>query len=671
MKFEITKPDYEKNPYTGMGRSHWLEVSHFYLEGIFKHVKSIDSPIIVPKHSDEVGYPNPTSPAWRLAAERFEGLARSFLIAAPLLHNEPEAVVGGYALKTYYKQAILNGATPGHPSYLLSLEQIMETAENGERAFQHTCECASLTIGLYMCKSVIWDTYTQAEKDTIAAYLSEFGHSYTGHHNWRLFNMLILAFLSMEGYTINEETMRDHAATILSYYAGDGWYRDGHLFDYYCPWAFHVYGPLWNVWYGYEKEPYIASKIEAYSNTFVETYPRFFDQDAHVTMWGRSSIYRSAAAAPLAANFLLKKATANAGLARRIASGSLLQFATKEECFYEGVPSLGFYKPFSPLVQSYSCAASPFWLANTFVCLYLPEDHPFWTAKEENGVWEELNNTHTVLDAPGIVLDNHLENGFTEFRTGKTSMRVGNTSLNSYSRVAFHSGFTWEDFSYEGEETMQYSLQYEGVESSSIPNLILYGREKECVLYRKQYFDYVDTFQNQASIDLADFTIPYGHLRVDKMRIPDKPYRLTFGSYGMPLDREVTVQERKEIGGANGKAIILRTSRGQIALVTYKGFDNMATKRRKDVSPVSDESMLIYAETTRKVHYAYKDYVLISAILTKNNEEEWTDEELFPVAKMTFTDKEQCGGYGPIEIRLKNGESYTVDYEGLEGHLRV
>lgn len=671
MKFEITEPDYKKNPYTGMGRSHWLEISHFYLEGIFRHVKSIDSPILVPKHSDEVGYPNPTSPAWRLAAERFEGLARSFLIAAPLLHNEPEAVVGGYALKTYYKQAILNGVTPGHPSYLLNLEQIMETAENGERAFQHTCECASLTIGLYMCKSVIWDTYTQEEKDIIAAYLSEFGHSYTGHHNWRLFNMLILAFLSMEGYTINEETMRDHAAVILSYYAGDGWYRDGHLFDYYCPWAFHVYGPLWNVWYGYEKEPYIASKIEAYSNTFVATYPRFFDQDAHVTMWGRSSIYRSAAAAPLAANFLLKKATANAGLARRIASGSLLQFATKEECFYEGVPNLGFYKPFSPLVQSYSCAASPFWLANTFVCLYLPEDHAFWTAKEENGVWEDSNNSHTVLDAPGIVIDNHLENGFTEFRTGKISMKVGKASLNSYSRVAFNSGFTWEDFSCEGEETMQYSLQYEGAESSSIPNLILYGEEKDGVLYRKQYFDYVDTFQNQASIDLADFAIPYGHLRVDKMRIPDKPYRLTFGSYGMPLEGKVNVEERKETEGANGKAIILKGSRGQIALVTYTGFDNMATKTRKGVSPVSDESMFVYGETTRKVQYAYKDYVLISAILTKANGEEWTDKELFPVAKIVFTDKEQCGGYGPVQMSLKNGESYTIDYEGLEGRLRV
>lgn len=136
-----------------------------------------------------------------------------------------------------------------------------------------------LVIGLSICREVIWENYTKAEKDRIADYLSNFGHSYTGHHNWRLFNMLILAFLDREGYPIDHGMMRDHAAAILSYYAGDGWYRDGHLFDYYCPWAFHVYGPLWNQWYGYEKEPYIAAKIEEYSNRLVETFHRMFDEE--------------------------------------------------------------------------------------------------------------------------------------------------------------------------------------------------------------------------------------------------------------------------------------------------------------------------------------------------------------------------------------------------------
>ena len=62
------------------------ELSHFFLEGIFQHVKHMEDPILVPRHEFAVSYPQPGGPKWRLAAERFEGLARSFLIAAPLLH---------------------------------------------------------------------------------------------------------------------------------------------------------------------------------------------------------------------------------------------------------------------------------------------------------------------------------------------------------------------------------------------------------------------------------------------------------------------------------------------------------------------------------------------------------------------------------------------------------
>ena len=85
----------------------------------------------------------------------------------------------------------------------------------------------------------------------------------------------------------------------------------------------------------------------------------------------------------------------NPGLARRIASGALMQFFGRDDILYEGAPVLGFYGPFTPMVQSYSCAESPLWLGKAFLCLELPEDHPFWTAREENGVWEKLKEGET------------------------------------------------------------------------------------------------------------------------------------------------------------------------------------------------------------------------------------------------------------------------------------
>lgn len=673
MKFTLQEPDYRLSPYTGMTRKHWLEISHFYLEGIFRHVKRSDDPILVPRHEFAVSYPQPGGPKWRLAAERFEGLARSFLIAAPLLHNEPEAKVCGYSLREYYARQILLSVTPGTPNYLLRVEEIRPEALPGERAFQHTCECASLVIGLDMCREVIWDCYTQKERDRIADYLSDFGHSHTGHHNWRLFNMLILAFLDAAGYEVDRGMMRDHAQAIVSYYAGDGWYRDGHLFDYYCPWAFHVYGPLWNCWYGYEKEPYLAGKIEEYSNILVGTYPRMFDEDGHVTMWGRSGTYRSAASAPLAANFLLKRHTADAAWARRITSGAVLQFAQREECFFEGVPCLGFYGPFRPFVQTYSCAASPFWLANAFVCLMLPADHPFWTETEKNGCWEELEEGETkttVLDGPGIVTDNHKDTGITEFRTGKVLMEKRYASLNAYSRLSFNSQFPWEDFDYKGAEAMQYSLTVDGKDEVWVPNILMYGGERDGVLYRKEYFDFAFTFQDKSSIDLADFPVSHGLIRADKVRIPDKPYTLTLGAYGMADRGDVETEERRcPVTGA--RAVIMKSAQGQVAFVLYDGWDEIHVVKRNGVSPMADKSQMLCAASRRNQYYEYRPYMMISAVLTKKDGGEWTDEALFPIAKIRYTDPEGCGGYGPVFLEMKDGRMVTVDYEALEGRLTV
>lgn len=94
-------------------------------------------------------------------------------------------------------------------------------------------------------------------------------------------------------------------------------------------------------------------------------------------MWGRSCIYRNGATGPLAANFFLRSPKADPGRARRIASGSLLQFLTRDDFLYKGVPTLGFYDQFTPLVQGYSCAESPLWLGKAFLCLELPPEHPF------------------------------------------------------------------------------------------------------------------------------------------------------------------------------------------------------------------------------------------------------------------------------------------------------
>lgn len=663
MKYVNTTPDFNLSPYTGMTKKHWMEVAEFLLEGLFTNIKGWDDPIIVKRADESVGYPSKGESGWNIKAEQFEGLARSFMLAGPVIENNPEITIGGYNLADYYANQILKALDPASPNFVGGIAYLQKHSGMVNLPFQQTCECAALVISLMASKEHIWDKYTKSEQDIIARYLSEMGHYRTHRHNWRLFNMLILAFLDLNGYEIDKAVMNDHATNILSYDVGEGWYRDGQTFDYYSPWAFQVYGPLWNNWYGYEHAPEMAKAIEASSNELMKSYPNFFDKDGHVNMWGRSTIYRNAAASPLAANFLLENHTMDPGLARRILSGSLMQFVTKEEMFVHGVPCLGFYGPFNPMVQDYSCAMSPFWFSKAFLCLSLEDDHPFWTATENNGEWEEGTDKEINLVGPGINILNHKETGTTEIRTSKVMLAADHKGKEQYSRLAFNTKFPWEAANKQGLMSMQYSL------GDSIPNTIMYSGIKEGVLYRRAYFDFEGVLWNAPYIDLADIPLDNGILRIDRVNIVEKPYDLNLSHYGLPhIDGHIDVHKHLD---QKTPAIIAKTKGLQLAMVTYRGWHHMDVVTNTKTNPVTDESTLIYANTKEEKLYGQSNYILITAMLHKTDDSDWTDDALYPVKDIIFENEKSGGNQGTITIILKNGKTYTVDFKGQEGRLSI
>lgn len=696
MVFQPKHTDFTLSPYTGLTRQSWIEAGEYMLTGIFQHIKSFDDPVVVPRQETKITYPhldaNGEAPLAQRKAEMFEGLTRSFFIAAPLLHIKPELTVCGYKLKDYYKNQILRSCTPGDANFVGTYEELQDITGHSDpfRAFQQTVETCALVIGLWASREVIWESCTKAEKDVVAAFLTSFAHANTVPQNWRMFNMLDMAFLHMEGYPIDREIMLDHAQAILDYYVGDGWYRDGQSFDYYSCWAFNFYAPLWNQWYGYENEPFLAQKFEEYSNRLMESFPDFFDADGFTNMWGRSCIYRFASTSPFDGNMMLRHPTADAGLARRIASGSLMQFLSREDFSWEGIPTMGFYGQFSPLVQGYSCAESPFWMGKAFLCLHLPEDHPFWTAKENNGTWEKLGENEvkqTALDGPALCFTNHKANGETVLRTGKIVKNIGDKhGLWNYAKLCFNTKYPWEATPQVGAgsrlpvvtdevESQQYVLKDLTYNNLSLANATFWGGVRDGILYRRQYFDYrlnTETHWMQG-LFLADFPVPYGIVRVDKMKLFRRPIRFTLGAYGFP-DNGTTVKEYRE-GGA--KAIVLcgKDAAGkprQLAMTIYDGWDDLDVIYSTGTNPDSQQSIVVYAAAERKKQYGgCEPYVMISQVITKEGEQAFTQEEIFPIRSVAYTDKAGCGTFGPVTIALKNGQTRVVDYEGMEGNLRL
>lgn len=690
--FEPKHVDYELSPYTGLTRESWIEAAEYLLGGIFQNIKDFEDPVVMPRKETKVTYPHSADAVWEIKAEYFEGLARSLFIAAPLIHIKPELVINDIHIRDYYKNQILRSCTPGDNVYVGSYAECRELSKdpNPFRAFQQTVETCALVICLWMSKAEIWDTYTKAERDVIADFLSEYAHGNTVPQNWRLFNMLDLAFLNMEGYAIDADIMREHAQAILAYYAGDGWYRDGHSFDYYSCWAFNVYAPLWNEWYGYEHEPYLAKRFEENSNALMRTYADFFDADGFTNMWGRSNIYRNAATSAFDGNMMLRDSKADPGLARRISSGSLMQFLGREDFLYKGVPTLGFYGQFTPLVQGYSCAESPFWLGKAFLCLHLPADHPFWTAKENNGTWEKLSGKEvktTTLNGPALCFSNHRANGETILRSGKVvKSRTDVHGMWNYSKLCFNTKYPWESAPCEAVESaplafveaQQYVLHDMTTDTCDRANVTFWHGERDGVLYRRQFFGYeleTECHWIQA-VNLADYTVPYGVMRADKIRLFRKPVGLTLGAYGFPDNGTEIITREQEYEGGTARAVILKgkdfTGRGrQLAMTIYDGWDSLKTVNSTGTNPDSECSVIVYAETARCEHNRYEQAVLISQVITKEELSDFADDELFPIQKITYTDPQSRGGYGPVTIKHRDGTVKTIDFDGIEGQLML
>lgn len=247
----------------------------------------------------------------------------------------------------------------------------------------------------------------------------------------------------------------------------------------------------------------------------------YYAGDGWTNMWGRSNIYRNAATSAFDGNMLLHESMGNPGLARRISSGSLMQFLGRDDFLYKGVPALCF--------------------------------------------------------------SNHEANGETILRTGKVVKNKGDVhGMWNYSKLCFNTKYPWEAIP---------SVQPEAADGKEACGV-------ECHWMQ--------------AVNLADFAVPDGIFRADKLRLHRAPIELTLGSYGFPDNgTEITEKECSE-----GKAVILkgRDSQGnekQMAMTIYYGaWKDLRMLHSEGTNPDSEKSIVLYAYGDRKKQYGYEPYIL-------------------------------------------------------------
>lgn len=641
--FTLRRPDYRKSPYTGMTREHWIQAGEYLLKGAFGYIRTLDDPMYFPKQLEKT-YPKNDG---QIPVAKLEGLARTLFIAAPLLKNNPDLMMNGIKVADYYRHQLASISNPESDNYI-------PHRKGGPS--QTLLELGSLAISMGAVREILWEPLTKVQKDALAATMLSYGEGPTIGSNWMFFNVFILSFLKEQGYTVDEGYLESNLKKLLARYRGEGWYNDAPAYDYYSAWAYQTYGPIWAEMFGKRQFPELARQFLANQHDMAVNYPYMFSREGRMNMWGRSICYRFAAVAPLALLEYDRSGEVNYGWMRRIASATLLQFLERPEFLEDGVPTMGFYGPFAPAVQIYSCRGSVYWCGKAFLSLLLPEDAEFWTATENNGPWEKELEKGKVYNkfqpATNLLITDYPNCGGAEMRSWCHETVAGDwqkfRSSENYNKLAYHTEFPWMADGKNGEISMNYGTRNREGRWEVLRLYTFKGFEDG--VYRR---DAVLETDSTVKYQLADIPLPDGTLRVDRITVSE-PAEICLGHYSLPCPETGIRETHRRAGGQEFP--VLSDGSYELAMIPLAGWRKVYAVYPEGLHPVSEKCALLMASD--RLEAGSKIYVTLQLWKRKDDGKGFTEKELNPVESVEVSENRKS-----VTIRLATGEVKIVRFD--------
>jgi hypothetical protein len=639
----VFKPqERDKNsPLTGMGRDQWIEAGKYLLhryEGLYD------------KEAQEYLPPDPRDQVQ--ISRRFELFTRMALLIAPLAKADP-------SLRIYSESAVdflcreIRRYTDEDSADWIGIPQ-------GEKSPFQLVQWAGLVMALWCAPEDVWVSLGKVGQHKALQSLNVAAHSRTNTHNWRFFNVLAFAFLSEHGFPFDQEQEYEHLEQLSSWYAGDGWYRDGHDFDYYTAWAFQAYTALWCSRPRSHTYSAIREQFLHRFRIFLHTYPRFFSREGYSLLWGRSAVYRFAASAPFPLAFTVADNLVEGGLARKICSGNLLQFLQRDNIWDGAIPSLGYYRAFPPMIQPYTATSSFGWMHKVFSCLSLPPSSPFWSAPEIETPWYRGSASTEALQltGPALMVANDASSGDVYLFPGK----VRTYGHPCYNRLVYSAHNLLEaDPTKEAGGMSYYAKTTEPDATTDLRvSRTRFGGFSSGVMYRQIYLGDRDGHHSEGIlIDLADIPLATGFLRIDRVR-SSFSHQLAFGSFSVPYPGEM---EQIEESG-----IVMYTLRPQNAkeptfsIIPLLGWETVIlTAHTGTHAEFSVNSQL---QLLKKVSHSSGENMYFLAFYYAPGR---IDPSLIPRIDPWFNDR-RVSREG-VTVQLPDGRSVVVDFRGIEGRL--
>lgn len=273
-----------------------------------------------------------------------------------------------------YINGIKNGVDPNHENFWGYPEDFD----------QRTVETTSFGLTLALYGLQLFDELTKVEKDNLINWLQVANNVKTPDNNWNLFKVIVNTGFAKMGLDYNEHKNQEAFERLELYYIGNGWYSDGltKQKDYYISFAIHFYCLIYAEMM--QKEDSERAKMfKERAALFAKDFIYWFAADGSAFPFGRSMTYRFAQTAFWTALAFANVEAIPWGQMKGIVLRHIRWWMKRPIFTTDGLLTIGY--GYSQLIMSedYNAPGSPYWAFKSFLVLALDDNHPLWTAEEE------------------------------------------------------------------------------------------------------------------------------------------------------------------------------------------------------------------------------------------------------------------------------------------------
>ncbi|KAK3686019.1 hypothetical protein B0T22DRAFT_238739 [Podospora appendiculata] len=259
----------------------------------------------------------------------------------------------------------------------------------------------------------IWGGLSERERGNVEAWLgNSINEKNMPNTNWLWFRVFANLGLKKQGGKFSQERLDADIEHLNTFYRGDGWSNDGpegiHQMDYYSSsFAIHFLQLLYAKLAG-EDEPERAEEFKRRAQMAALDLAHYYDEEGRSIPFGRSVGYRFAMVSfwgALAYAGVELPAPLTWGMVKGIVLRHLRWWQTQHDMWSpSGTLTIGYSYPNMYMAENYNSPGSPYWACLAFICLAVPEDHPFWTSEEETH-WAVIPKVK-ALKQPGHIMSN-------------------------------------------------------------------------------------------------------------------------------------------------------------------------------------------------------------------------------------------------------------------------